>query len=124
MGSLSKKLKRRNAVEQKKYDEDVTRKAKRLSLQALGAFDQAYDRALMKVSVDATNMAIAKTATIAADIIFNNWSKLQKKETRVENFIVLFINAINEFDKDGTRSQEEIEKMFFEKWGIQINLEE
>lgn len=37
MGSLSKKLKRRNAVEQKKYDEDVTRKAKRLSLQALGA---------------------------------------------------------------------------------------
>lgn len=124
MGSLSKKLKRRNAVEQKKYDEDVTRKAKRLSLQALGAFDQAYDRALMKVSVDATNMAIVKTATLAADIIFNNWSKLQKKDTRVENFVVLFIQAINEFDKQGTKSQEEIEKIFFDKWGIQINLEE
>lgn len=124
MGSLSKKLKRRNAVEQKRYDEDVTRKAKRLSLQALGAFDHAYDRALAKATIDATNMAIAKTATIAAEIIFNNWKQLQKKETRVENFIVLFINAINEFDKDGTRSQEEIEKMFLEKWGIQIDLKE
>lgn len=121
---FGRKLKRRSEVEQKRYEEDVTRKAKRMSIQALGAFDQAYDRALMKVSTDATNMAIVKTATLAADIIFNNWKQIQKKDTRVENFVVLFIQAINEFDKQGTKSQKEIEKIFFEKWGIQINLEE
>lgn len=123
MGSLSKKLKRRSAVEQKRYEEDVERRAKRMSMQVYGVFEQAYQNAMNEADIKTTKSAIVKTAAIAADIIFNNWKSLQKKETRVENFAKLYIDAICKFNKDD-KSREEIEKILEEKWNLKINLEE
>ncbi len=120
---FGRKLKRRSEVEQKRYEEDITRQAKRMSMQAFGIFEQAYQKAVNEADVKTTKSAIVKTAAIAADIIFNNWKKLQKKETRVENFAVLYVDAICKFNKDD-KSREEIEKILEEKWNVKINFEE
>lgn len=120
---FGRKLKRRSEVEQKRYEEEVTRQAKRMSMQAFDIFEQAYQKAVNEADVKTTKSAIVKTAAIAADIIFNNWKKLQKKETRVENFAVLYVDAICKFNKDD-KSREEIEKILEEKWNVKINFEE
>jgi hypothetical protein len=120
---FGRKLKRRSEIEKKRYEEDVERKAKRMSMQAYGVFEQAYQNAMNEADVKTTKSAIVKTAAIAADIIFNNWKTLQKKDTRVENFARLYIDAICKFNKDD-KSREEIEKILEEKWNVKINFEE
>ncbi len=120
---FGRKLKRRSEIEKKRYEEDVERKAKRMSMQAYDVFEQAYQNAINKADIKTTKSAIVKTAAIAADIIFNNWKTLQKKDTRVENFARLYIDAISKFNKDD-KSREEIEKILEEKWNVKINFEE
>lgn len=120
---FGRKLKRRSEIEKKRYEVDVERKAKRMSMQAYDVFEQAYQNAINKADIKTTKSAIVKTAAIAADIIFNNWKTLQKKDTRVENFARLYIDAISKFNKDD-KSREEIEKILEEKWNVKINFEE
>ena len=121
---IARKFKRKNELEKKEYENDVKRNAIMLTRKVLSKADEKYHEDLKKQTRSATDVAILKTMAVAADVIYNNWAVLSKKETRVEKFVELYIAAISNFNAEGTEAQQKAEKIMAEKWGVRIDLKE
>jgi hypothetical protein len=114
--SFSRKLSRKQGQEKQKYYDDVKSEAKKIAANALGkavsqAESVAYERA--------ANEAMAKILAVSAEIIYNDWSKLQKKDTRLKEYVALMNEKLQQVNEPSEK-QLEIEKMLYEQCGIKF----
>lgn len=116
MGSLERKLRRKDDKERAKYISDLKSEAKKIADQVVDkAMARAYDEATEAATAAATAMVMA----VAAEIIWNDWSKLQKKDTRLQVFVKLMEERLQVVNNP-TEAQLEVEKLLAERCGIKF----
>lgn len=120
MGSIFRKFKRKDEVEKRKYASDVRNAAVKLARLALHDTDEKYRRDI-KTYNDA---AIIVTAAASANVIANFWGKLNKKETRIEKYIELYIHELENFQGERSEAMAKAKSMLKDKWGIEFNTED
>ena len=62
---------------------------------------------------------MAKILAVSAEIIYNDWSKLQKKDTRLKEYVALMNEKLQQVNEPSEK-QLEIEKMLYEQCGIKF----
>lgn len=118
--SLERKLKRKSEVEQKKYIADVKGEAKKIAGMALdkattAAYNEGYQDALQY----AANEAFAKVAAVTAEILYNHWRDLTKKDTRLATYWNLLLKKAEQVNEP-TEEQAEVERILYEQCGIKF----
>ena len=63
--------------------------------------------------------ATAMVMAVTAEIIWNDWSKLQKKDTRLQTYVNLMEEKLK-LVNNPTKEQLEVEKLLAERCGIEI----
>lgn len=112
MSGLERKLKRKDEKQRAKYLQDVKSEAVKIADRAV---DKAYQRAFNEASWE----ALAKVLAVAAEIVYNDWKALSKKETRLQVFVELMNKKLQSVDNP-TEKQLEVERLLAEQCGIQI----
>ena len=117
---IMRKFKRRDENEKRKYAEDVRNAAVKLARVAVAGVDERYQKDI-KTYNDA---AIIVTAAAAAQVIDSNFGKLNKKDTRAERFMELFVRELENFQGERGKAMEKAKKLLKDKWNIDFNCEE
>lgn len=112
MGSLERKLRRKDDKEKEKYISDLKSEAKKIA-------DKVVDKAMARASKEAMETATAMVMAVTAEIIWNDWSKLQKKETRLQTYVKLMEEKL-QLVNNPTKAQMEVEKLLLERCGMEI----
>lgn len=112
MGSLERKLRRKDDKEKAKYISDVKSEAKNIA-------EKVVDKAMARATDEATEVALAKVLAVSAEIVYNDWSKLQKKETRLKVFVELMNEKLQQI-QNPSKEQLEVERLLDEQCGIKI----
>lgn len=61
----------------------------------MGKLDRKLRRNAPKVNPDKyINETIIKTVAVAAEVVYNDWGKMKKKENRLSVFVNLFIEGL------------------------------
>ena len=112
MGSSGRKLKRKEEKSRAKYLQDVKSEANKIA-------DRAVGRYVERVYTEAAEDALAKVLAVAAEVVYNDWKALSKKETRLKVFVDL-MNEKLQFVDNPTEKQLEVERLLAEQCGIQF----
>lgn len=114
--SFGRKLLRKQGQEKEKYYKDVKGEAKKIAEMAL---DKAVNMATDVAYEKAANEAIAKVLAVSSEIIYNDWGKLQKKESRLKVYVELMSEKLQKVNEPSEK-QLEIERMLDEQCGVKI----
>lgn len=72
----------------------------------MGKLDRKLRRNAPKVNPDKyINETIIKTVAVAAEVVYNDWGKLKKKENRLSVFVDLFIEGLLKIEEPSERRQ-------------------
>ena len=116
--SIGRKFRRKSEVEQLKYREDVKSAAIKLAKVALQGVDEKYQQDI-KTYNDA---AIVVTAAAAANVLVEKWGKMQKKETRIDRFMELYVKELENFPREKSEALVKARKLLKEKWDIDFTV--
>lgn len=116
MSSLERKLRRKTELEQAKYLKDVKSEAKKISEKVV---DKAMARAHEAAYNEAVETATAKVMAVTAEILWNHWSELSRKGTRLQVFVKLMEEKLQMVDNP-TEAQLEVERLLAEQCGIEF----
>lgn len=118
--SIGRKFRRKTEVEKRKYADDVKNAAIKLARVALKDTDDKY-REDLKTYNDA---AIIVTAAAAANVLVEHWGKMQKKETRIDRFMELYVKELENFPREKSEALVKARKLLKEKWDIDFTVGE
>lgn len=110
--SLGRKLKRKEEKERAKYLQDIKSEATKIA-------DRAVDRAYQRAYDEASEVALAKVLSVAAEIVYNDWKALSRKETRLQVFVDLMVEKL-QLIENPTEKQLEVEFLLAEKCGVKF----
>lgn len=116
MGSLERKLRRKDDKEKAKYISDVKSEAKNIA-------EKVVDKAILRAYDEAVEVATAKVMAVTAEIIWNHWSELARKDTRLQTFVKLMEEKLQKVENP-TEEQIEVEKLLAERCGIKFGRKE
>lgn len=117
MSSLERKMRRKTELEQAKYLKDVKSEAKKISEKVV---DKAMARAHEAAYNEAIVTATAKVMAVTAEILWNHWSELSRKGTRLQVFVKLMEEKLATVEVNPTGAQLEVEKLLAERCGIEF----
>ncbi len=112
MGSLERKLRRKDDKEKAKYINDVKSEAKKIA-------DKVVDKAMERATKEVSEEALAKVLAVSAEIIWNHWSELARKDTRLQTYVNLMNEKLQKVENP-TEEQIEVEKLLAERCGIEF----
>lgn len=118
MGSISRSFKRKSVLQRRQYNDDVRRGAMKIAKIALQGVDEKYQHDI-KTYNDA---AIIVTAAAAATVLTENWGALNKKETRVDRFMELYVKALENFPREKSEALFKARKLLKDKWDIDFTV--
>ena len=107
--SFGRKLKRGSNAQYNKDVIDLATEATKRSLTKVR--EQAY--------IDASNDAIARVTAVACEVIYNDYGKLNKKDTRLKKFVTLLYSKLKNIECPSDE-QLEVERLLYKECGISI----
>lgn len=122
--SLARKLARKQEHEKAKYISDIKSEAKQIARQAVDkasqrAYEEGYNDAYKKAFDEASEVALAKVLAVSAEIVYNDFGKLQKKESRLQVFVELMSQKLQHVENP-TEQQLEVERLLEERCGVKF----
>lgn len=118
MSSISRSFKRKSVLQRRQYNDDVRRGAMKIAQVALQGVDEKYQQDI-KTYNDA---AIIVTAAAAANVLVEHWGKMQKKETRIDRFMELYVKELENFPREKSEALVKARKLLKEKWDIDFTV--
>ena len=112
MGSLERKLQRKDEKARAKYLQDIKSEATKIA-------SRAIDRTYQDAYEEASEVAMAKVLAVAAEIIHNDWGKLSRKDTRLKVFVNLMSEKLQQVDNPSDQ-QIEVERLLAEQCGVKF----